>query len=71
MKAPRNWVQKKGAKRRCVSSENWLAWLMVVVFRVEGIDNIQHNRRTNNAAAHGIGSRYRRVHPVAVLPPGR
>ena len=24
--APRNWVQKKGAKRRCASSANWFGW---------------------------------------------
>src|SRR5690606_20239504 len=24
--APANWVQKKGAKRRCFSSANWLGW---------------------------------------------
>jgi hypothetical protein len=24
--APRNWVQKKGAKRRCFNNENWLVW---------------------------------------------
>ncbi|MEE2979771.1 MAG: hypothetical protein VYB88_20095, partial [Pseudomonadota bacterium] len=26
--APKNWVQKNGAKRRCFSRENWLDWLI-------------------------------------------
>ena len=29
LKAPKNWVQKNGAKRRWLNRENWLAWLML------------------------------------------
>src|SRR5476649_923127 len=35
LKAPKNWVQKNGAKRRCDSRANWLDWLMSGLFAKE------------------------------------
>jgi hypothetical protein len=36
LKAPKNWVQKNGAKRFCVNRENWLGWLIRRARKGEG-----------------------------------
>jgi hypothetical protein len=37
LNAPRNWVQKNGAKRFCVNKENWLGWLIRWLAKVMGL----------------------------------